>query len=206
MKHAIIAIILLLLSGTSEARIMTTDKQEIAVFAGGCFWCMEKPFDHLSGVLSTTSGYTGGPLQNPTYDKISAGGTGHLEALRVVYDPTKVNYQTLLNTFWHNVDPFDIGGQFCDRGSQYRAAIFYQNDAQQRLAELSKQDIAAQLKKDVATEILPAATFYPAEEYHQEYYLKNPVRYGYYRNSCGRDARLKEVWGKPYLEDQSKSP
>lgn len=167
-----------------------------AVFAGGCFWCMEKPFDRLNGVLKTTSGYTGGTVRNPSYEQVSAGNTGHYEALRVTYDPEKVSYEELLATFWPNIDPFDANGQFCDKGKQYRAAIFYGNEEEKKLAEASKKKRQEKLEFDIATEILPASTFYPAEEYHQDYYLKNPVKYKYYRWRCGRDARLEQVWGK----------
>jgi peptide-methionine (S)-S-oxide reductase len=167
-----------------------------AVFAGGCFWCMEPPFDKLDGVISTTSGYTGGELPNPTYEQVSAGGTGHYEAVKVVYDDSKVSYGALLNVFWRNIDPFDGGGQFCDRGSQYESAIFVENDRQRRLAEASKRKL--QKRNDdspVQTKIRQASAFYPAEEYHQDYYSKNPLRYRFYRFTCGRDSRLSEVWG-----------
>ncbi|MFZ4674839.1 MAG: peptide-methionine (S)-S-oxide reductase MsrA [Nodosilinea sp.] len=169
-----------------------------ATFAGGCFWCMEKPFDELDGVLSTTSGYTGGTKVDPTYAEVSAGGTGHVEAVEVVYDPAKVNYDTLLNVFWKNVDPVDDRGQFCDKGSQYRAKIFVHGDEQQALAEQSKRSLMAEPKFEanpIVTAIEPAQTFYPAEDYHQDYYLKHPVRYKFYRTACGRDQRLAEVWG-----------
>lgn len=169
-----------------------------ATFAGGCFWCMEGPFDELDGVISTTSGYTGGTKVNPTYSEVSAGGTGHVEAVQVVYDPTKVSYETLLQVFWQNVDPLDNRGQFCDKGSQYQAKIFAHGDDQQALAEQSKQALSRQAKfrkNPIATAIEPAQTFYPAEDYHQDYYLKHPLRYKYYRTACGRDRRLAEVWG-----------
>jgi peptide-methionine (S)-S-oxide reductase len=157
---------------------------------------MEPPFDKLDGVMSTTSGYTGGELSNPTYEQVSAGGTGHYEAVKVVYDDSKVSYGALLNVFWRNIDPFDGGGQFCDRGSQYESAIFVENDRQRRLAEASKRKL--QKRNDdssVQTRVLQASAFYPAEEYHQDYYSKNPLRYRFYRLTCGRDARLSEVWG-----------
>ena len=169
-----------------------------ATFAGGCFWCMEKPFDELDGVLSTTSGYTGGTKVDPTYAEVSAGGTGHVEAVEVVYDPAKVNYDTLINVFWKNVDPVDDRGQFCDKGSQYRAKIFVHGDEHQALAEQSKRSLMAEPKFEanpIVTAIEPAQTFYPAEDYHQDYYLKHPVRYKFYRTACGRDQRLAEVWG-----------
>jgi peptide-methionine (S)-S-oxide reductase len=171
----------------------------LATFAGGCFWCMEPPFDALPGVLSTTSGYTGGALASPSYEQVSAGGTGHFEALEVAYDPARVSYEKLLEVFWRNVDPTDAGGQFCDRGAQYRTAIFVHGEEQRRLAEESKRALAAtgKLTEPIATEILPAGPFYAAEDYHQDYYEKNPLRYKLYRKSCGRDARLERVWGEP---------
>jgi len=169
-----------------------------ATFAGGCFWCMEGPFDRVPGVLSTTSGYTGGNVKRPSYEQVSSGTTGHAEAVDVVYDPSKVTYEQLLDVFWHNVDPLDAGGQFCDRGNQYRTAIFYHDAEQQRLAEQSKQALEAsgKLKKKIVTEIVPAGEFYAAEDYHQEYYIRNPIRYKYYRFNCGRDDRLKQLWGE----------
>jgi len=168
-----------------------------ATFAGGCFWCMEGPFDRLPGVISTTSGYTGGSVKRPSYEQVSSGTTGHAEAVDVVYDPSKVTYEQLLDVFWHNVDPLDRGGQFCDRGSQYRTAIFYHDAEQQRLAEQSKEalDASGKLKKKIVTEIVPAGEFYAAEDYHQAYYIRNPIRYKYYRFNCGRDDRLKDLWG-----------
>jgi peptide-methionine (S)-S-oxide reductase len=169
-----------------------------ATFAGGCFWCMEPPFDKLDGVVSTTSGYTGGHVKNPSYEQVSAGGTGHAEAVQVVYDPAKVSYQKLLDVFWHNVDPLDATGQFCDKGSQYRSIIFYHNDEQRRLAEASKAALEAsgRFGQPVVTEIVPATAFYPAEDYHQDYYQKNPIRYRFYRYGCGRDKRLEALWGE----------
>lgn len=170
-----------------------------ATFAGGCFWCMESPFDHLEGVVSTTSGYTGGTKENPTYYEVSAGGTGHRESVQVVYDPAQVSYEQLLDVFWKNVDPLDGSGQFCDKGDQYRSGIFVGNEREAQLAEQSKETLQATKQFDVAiaTDILPAQTFYPAEEYHQDYYLKHPLRYKIYRGGCGRDQRLAELWGKP---------
>jgi peptide-methionine (S)-S-oxide reductase len=169
-----------------------------ATFAGGCFWCMEGPFDHVPGVVSTTSGYTGGNVKKPSYEQVSSGATGHAESVDVVYDPAKVTYGQLLDVFWHNVDPLDGGGQFCDRGNQYRTAIFYHDEEQKRLAEESKQALEAsgKLKKKIVTQIVPAGEFYPAEDYHQDYYLRNPIRYKYYRFNCGRDDRLKQLWGE----------
>lgn len=170
---------------------------EKAAFAGGCFWCMQGPYDNLPGVVSTTVGYTGGEKANPTYHEVGTGGTGHIESIEIVYDPRKVSYEKLLDVFWHNVDPTNPYGQFCDNGLQYRTAIFFGNDAQRAAAEASKKALAASgaLKKPIATEILKAGTFWKAEEYHQSYYKKNPIRYKFYRSGCGRDARLKEIWG-----------
>jgi peptide-methionine (S)-S-oxide reductase len=168
-----------------------------ATFAGGCFWCMEPPYDELDGVASTTSGYMGGHLENPTYEQVSAGGTGHAEVVQVVYDPGKIGYAELLEVFWHNIDPTTADAQFCDRGSQYRSAVFVHDDEQLRLAEESKQALEASgvLEKPIVTEIVAAATFYPAEDYHQDYYLKNPLRYRFYRSGCGRDRTLERIWG-----------
>ena len=167
----------------------------VAVFAGGCFWCTEADFDKMPGVLSTTSGYTGGSTPNPTYEQVSGSDTGHIEAVQVVYDPRRISYAQLTERFFRTVDPLDAGGQFCDRGASYRTALFV-TPQQQAAAEAARARAAAQLKKPIATAILPAATFYPAEGYHQDYYKKNPVKYRYYRWRCGRDARLQEVWGK----------
>lgn len=167
-----------------------------ATFAGGCFWCMVHPFDELPGVLSVTSGYTGGHKANPTYEEVSMGGTGHVEAVQIVYNPVRINYEKLLEVFWRNVDPLDGGGQFCDRGNTYRSEIFYHSEEQKQRAEQSKTAIEKQLKQTIVTEIRPASTFYAAEDYHQNYYKKNPLRYKYYRYSCGRDQRLEQLWGK----------
>lgn len=167
-----------------------------AVFAGGCFWCMEPPYDQLPGVLDTTSGYGGGHTGNPTYEQVTAGGTGHYEVVRVTYDPDRISYDELLAVFWRNIDPFDGRGQFCDRGSSYRAAVFYGNEAERELAEAAKADIEIRFGRTVVTGILPAARFYPAEAYHQNYYTENPLRYRYYRYGCGRDKRLRQVWGE----------
>jgi peptide-methionine (S)-S-oxide reductase len=179
----------------SEPAAAPPSGQAVAVFAGGCFWCMEGPFDALEGVVSTQSGYTGGSVADPRYEEVSEGTTGHLEAVRVVYDPKRVDYAKLLDVFWRNVDPLDAGGQFCDRGSQYRSAIFVATPAEREQAEASKRKLAERFGAAVATEILGAGPFYAAEEYHQDYYRKNPVRYRFYRGSCGRDARLEKVWG-----------
>ncbi|XOV87861.1 MAG: peptide-methionine (S)-S-oxide reductase MsrA [Pseudomonadota bacterium] len=168
-----------------------------AIFAGGCFWCMEPPYDKLDGVLATTSGYVGGHKMNPTYQEVSAGRTGHTEAVEITYDPDKISYQQLLDVFWVNIDPLVENRQFCDRGSQYRTGIFYLDEEQKAQAEASKQALVASGRFDapIVTEITAAGRFYPAEDYHQDYYLKNPVRYRYYRYSCGRDQRLEELWG-----------
>jgi peptide-methionine (S)-S-oxide reductase len=170
-----------------------------ATFAGGCFWCVESDFDKVEGVVSTTSGYTGGQKKNPSYEEVSAGGTGHAESVQVVFDPAKVSYAKLLEVYWHSVDPLTPNQQFCDHGNQYRTAIFYHDAEQKRLAEESKarvqQELQAKLHQPVVTQIVAASTFYPAEEYHQDYYKKNPIRYKFYRTSCGRDNRLEEIWG-----------
>jgi peptide-methionine (S)-S-oxide reductase len=171
--------------------------QETAVFAGGCFWCVEEAFDKVPGVLATTSGYTGGATENPTYEQVSSGGTGHFEAVEVQYDPAKVDYGTLLDTFWHNIDPFDPIGQFCDKGESYKSAVFVATDEERRLGESTKEAISAKFGQTVATEILPEETFYPAEDYHQDFYQHNPARYKYYKWGCGRAQRLEEIWGKP---------
>jgi peptide-methionine (S)-S-oxide reductase len=170
---------------------------ETATFAGGCFWCMEGPFDVLDGVVSTTSGYTGGTVPDPNYEQVSAGNTGHAESVQVTYDPQRVSYEKLLDVFWHNIDPTVSNQQFCDHGSQYRTAIFYHNDAQKQAAEASVTALAQSkpFKAPIKTELSQAATFYPAEDYHQDYYKKNPVRYKFYRYNCGRDQRLTELWG-----------
>ncbi len=169
-----------------------------ATFAGGCFWCMEPPFDKIEGVVSTTSGYIGGRTKNPSYEEVSSGVTGHAEAVQIVFDPTKVSYAELLEVFWHNVDPLTPNAQFCDHGSQYRTAIFYHGEEQKRLAETSKKALeqSGQFTQPIVTEIAPAGEFYKAEEYHQDYYLNNPVRYKFYRYNCGRDAVLEQRWGK----------
>ncbi|WP_299579175.1 peptide-methionine (S)-S-oxide reductase MsrA [uncultured Microbulbifer sp.] len=192
--RGILALLLLLSATLGYAQ--DSPNIRTAIFAGGCFWCMEPPFDKVKGVLETTSGYSGGHVKNPSYDQVSAGGTGHAEVVQVKYDADKVSYSELLNIFWHNVDPFDAGGQFCDRGDQYRAEIFYGNEEEKKLAEESKKKVEAELGKKVVTQIKPAATFFPAEAYHQNYYQRNPLRYKYYRFRCGRDQRLEEVWGK----------
>jgi len=170
---------------------------EKATFAGGCFWCMEHPFDELDGVVSTTSGYVGGFKKNPTYQQVSAGKTGHTEAVQVVFDPEKVSYETLLNVYWRNTDPTTANRQFCDIGSQYRPGIFYADEAQKKLAEASKEQLQKNkpFEQKIVTEISPVGEFWAAESYHQDYYLKNPLRYRFYRYNCGRDKRLQQLWG-----------
>ena len=167
-----------------------------AIFAGGCFWCMEPPYDELPGVLSTTSGYIGGHVANPTYRQVTTGRTGHTEAVQVQYDPSRVRYEQLLEVFWRNIDPLAVDRQFCDVGSQYRSEIFPVDPEQRKLAEASRQAIAARFDQPIATRITDATTFYPAEGYHQDYYKKNPVQYKFYRWNCGRDKRLKKLWGE----------
>ena len=173
-----------------------TGAYALATFAGGCFWCMEPPYDELDGVISTIVGYTGGQLRNPSYGEVSAGNTGHTEGMEIRYDPSKITFQELLDVFWVNIDPTVNDRQFCDRGSQYRAAIFFHDDKQKALAEASKQKWIDSGRFDrVVTEISPASVFYKAEEYHQDYYLKHPLRYKFYRYNCGRDRRLEDLWG-----------
>ena len=180
-----------------------TEKYASAVFAGGCFWCTESDFEKVPGVIDAISGYTGGHVKNPTYQQVSAGGTGHMESVKVLYDPSKVSYEQLLDYFWRHVDPTDPGGQFVDRGSQYRSVIFYANETEKRLAEKSKQELAAsgQFNKPIVTDILPLGEFYPAEDYHQNYYKKNPIRYHYYRYGSGRDQFLKKTWSDMKKDD-----
>ena len=170
-----------------------------AYFAGGCFWCMEEVFEKVEGVLSATSGYMGGTVSNPTYEEVSAGRTGHAESVEVVYDPAKVSYQKLLDAFWRNVDPITPNAQFCDHGNQYRSAIFFQTEDEKRASDSSKQVIeqSRRFKEPIVTQIVMAPQFYPAEEYHQDFYKKNPIRYKLYKYNCGRAQRLEELWGKP---------
>ena len=186
------------ISSADDKPAVTNQETAIATFAGGCFWCMEGPFDKLTGVISTTSGYTGGHTKNPTYKQTSSGNTGHTEAVQIVYDPTQVSYEKLLDVFWHNIDPTTPDQQFCDRGSQYRSEIFYHGDQQKNLADASKYALNNNkpFKQPIVTQITKASTFYAAEDYHQNYYKKNPVRYKYYRYSCGRDKRLEALWGE----------
>jgi peptide-methionine (S)-S-oxide reductase len=190
------ALLALGFAATPPEPAQTPGATATATFAAGCFWCVEEAFDKVEGVLSTTSGYTGGRTPNPTYEQVSSGGTGHTEAVRVTYDPSRVGYEQLLRTFWHNVDPLDGGGQFCDRGSQYRSGIFYHSEEQKQQAEASKREVAQRLGKPVVTEIDPAGPFYEAEEYHQGYYEKNPLRYKFYKWNCGRAQRLEQLWGQ----------
>ena len=183
-----------LISGTTLA---FATKTETAIFAGGCFWCVESDFDKVPGVLETTSGYIGGKLTSPTYKQVSAGGTGHIEAVRIVFDPSKISYSSLLTAFWHSVDPTDAGGQFCDRGESYQTTIFTTSAAQRRIANTSKAalDKSGKLSAPVVTPIREAIKFYDAEEYHQDYYQKNPIRYKFYRYRCGRDQHVRALWG-----------
>ncbi|SFH37074.1 peptide-methionine (S)-S-oxide reductase MsrA [Modicisalibacter xianhensis] len=166
-----------------------------ATFAGGCFWCVEEAYDEIEGVRRTVSGYTGGDEQDPSYEQVASGATEHAEAVRVAYDPSQVDYATLLEAFWHNIDPFAKDRQFCDAGSQYRSAIFYHDEQQKQLAERTKADLEQRFGRDIATQIVPAGQFWEAEAYHQDYYEKNPVRYRFYKAGCGRTERLEEIWG-----------
>lgn len=181
-------------SATSQ---IPEENLEIAIFAGGCFWCTESDFDKMQGVVSTTSGYIGGSVANPTYDQVVAGKTGHVEAVKIHFDNTKTSFSKLLIAYWLTIDPLTTNQQFCDVGSQYRSVIFYRDSDQKQLVENSKKALEASggLNQPIVTEILPATEFYRAEEYHQDYYIKNPLRYAYYRNNCGRDKRLEELWG-----------
>ena len=205
LKYTLAAFILSLfavtvtISSADEAGVAAaTNDTSVATFAGGCFWCMEGPFDKLEGVISTTSGYTGGHTENPTYKQTSTGRTGHTEAVQIVYNPEQVSYEKLLDVFWHNIDPTTADQQFCDQGSQYRSEIFYHNDKQKELAEASKTALINNkpFSEPVVTQVTKASTFYAAEDYHQDYYKKNPIRYRYYRHGCGRDKRLEQLWGK----------
>jgi peptide-methionine (S)-S-oxide reductase len=185
-----LSVLMVLWSGVAIA----AEKGE-AIFAGGCFWCMETAFEGVPGVISSVSGYAGGPKKNPTYEEVGTGATGHAESVKVTYDPSKITYAKLLDLFWKNVDPFSANGQFCDRGPQYRSAIFWLDDAQKKAAEESKREVEKKLGKPVVTEVTRGGEFWPAEDYHQDFFKKNPVRYQSYRLGCGRDRRLKEVWG-----------
>ena len=200
--HAVFAMALLLSTtlsiGTSSISSAAENDLQVAIFAGGCFWCVEADFDNVPGVVRTISGYTGGALIDPTYLQVFDGGTGHREAVQIFYDPKKVNYATLLEIFWRSVDPTDDGGQFCDRGESYTTAIFANSPKQKRLAEDSKRklQLSAVLNQPIVTSIEVAGPFYPAEDYHQNHYKKNPLSYKFYRVRCRRDARIKELWGK----------
>lgn len=203
MKYLIIPAILFValwqsIQAKEEKTMAVTGELKVATFAGGCFWCMESDMDKVDGVVKTLSGYMGGHKKNPTYKQVSRGGTGHAEVVQVTYDPSKVNYQKLLDVFWKNIDPTVKDRQFCDKGSQYRSAIFFHNEEQKKLALGSKAKLekSKPFKGPIHTEINMAADFYEAEGYHQDYYQKNPVRYKYYRYSCGRDNRLAEIWGE----------
>ena len=210
---AMIALVLVLLgyhqvTGNMEKKMHDEPQNtKEAYFAGGCFWCTEADFEKVNGVIDAISGYTGGHFANPTYEQVSEGGTGHVEAVKVIYDPAKVSYEQLLQYFWRHIDPTDAGGQFVDRGPQYRSVIFYSNEQEHRLAEASKKRLAAsgRFDKPIVTEILPLEHFYPAEEYHQDYYKKNPIRYHYYRYRSGRDQYLKKVWGDMDSDTKSQS-
>jgi len=206
MKKNVAFVILCIILGSSNGLMVDGEMDRVepnktatekATFAGGCFWCMEHPFDVLPGVLSTTSGYSGGQEENPTYEQVSAGTTGHAEVVQVLYDPSEIGYEKLLDAFWRNIDPTTPDRQFVDVGPQYRAAIFYEGEEQKRLALDSKEKLeqSGRFKKPIVTEIVPVSTFYPAEEYHQDYYKKNPLRYKTYRFFSGRDPYLKKIWG-----------
>lgn len=186
---------LVIFGKSKEAKAST----ELATFAGGCFWCMEAPFDSIKGVKSVTVGYTGGKTPDPTYKDVSTGNTGHAEVVQIAFDPKVVSYAKLLEVFWRQIDPLRLNAQFCDQGSPYRSGVFYENDEQRKLAEASKEALnkLPKFKGKIVTEITQASKFYPAEDYHQQYYKKNPLRYKYYRHSCGRDQRLEEIWGSP---------
>jgi peptide-methionine (S)-S-oxide reductase len=182
--------------GEREAAAGKPAAAATAIFAGGCFWCTEADFEKVPGVKSAVSGYTGGTTANPTYEQVSAGGTGHYEAVKIRYDPARVSYAQLADYYFRTVDPLDAGGQFCDRGESYRTAIFALDEAQRKIAEAEKAEAEKALGQKIVTPVLPAATFHPAEAYHQDYYKKNSLKYGFYRSRCGRDARLKEVWAR----------
>jgi peptide-methionine (S)-S-oxide reductase len=197
--HLRLAALLLLIgghAGGAEPPAPKATEVRTAIFAGGCFWCIEADFEKLPGVLAAESGYTGGRTANPSYEQVSAGNTGHTEAIRVSYDPQRVSYPQLLDYFWRHIDPTVRNRQFCDVGTQYRSGIYWQNEAERKAAESSRDALLASGKlPHIETEIVAASTFYPAEEYHQDYYKKNPIRYAYYRQGCGRDARVKQIWG-----------
>jgi peptide-methionine (S)-S-oxide reductase len=185
----------LAVAGVAGAQDATKPERAVATFAGGCFWCVESDFDKVPGVLETISGYTGGHVANPTYEQVSSGTTGHAESVEVVYDPSKVSYRQLLTYYWHHIDPTVQDRQFCDYGNQYRTAIFVHDEEQRKLAEASKKQVEAELKVPIYTQIVPAGPLYRAEGYHQNFYKKNPVKYKFYRWNCGRDQRVKQIWG-----------
>ena len=196
MRTSILLSSLTLLAQSFALQAAEPVKSASAIFAGGCFWCVEADFEKLAGVLSAESGYTGGARPQPSYEQVSAGTTGHAEAVRVVYDPSKISYNQLLDYFWHHVDPTVKNRQFCDIGSQYRTAIYWQSEVERKAAEASRDALLKSGKlTQIHTEIVAASAFYPAEEYHQDYYRKNPLRYSFYRHNCGRDARLQQIWG-----------
>jgi peptide-methionine (S)-S-oxide reductase len=196
MRRLLLSLVLVL-AAAGFAAAQGAPGQAVATFAGGCFWCTESDFDHVPGVISTTSGYTGGKVANPSYEQVSAGRTGHAEAVEVVYDPSKVTYAKLLTYYWRTIDPTVQNAQFCDHGEQYRTAIFVRNEAERKLAEASKKKAEEELKKPIYTQIVDAGPFYKAEDYHQDFYVKNPAKYKFYRWNCGRDQRLEQLWGKP---------
>lgn len=204
MRYLLTALILVTLATALNGRAepmnepaTQTATTKTAVFAGGCFWCMEPPFEKLDGVLQVISGYAGGHLANPTYKEVSSGSSGHYEVVQVTYNPQQVSYEQLLEVFWRNIDPLDAQGQFCDKGQQYTSVIFVADEVERAAAETAKAQVAQELKQEIATQILPAAPFYPAEDYHQDYAKKNPVRYKFYRWNCGRDQRLNQLWSTP---------
>src|SRR2546430_200848 len=185
--------------------LVATAPLDTATFAGGCFWSMERAFDQVDGVVSVTVGYTGGRVPHPSYEQVSTGRTGHLESVQVLYDPRKIDYERVVDAFWHDIDPTQVDGQFCDHGDEYRTAIFFRDSAQYRVATASRRALEQRFEQPIVTQIVQATQFYPAEEYHQHYYRKNPIRYGMYRTACGRDRRLREIWGAdaPSSEVQS---
>ena len=195
---AIVVSVTSVFSTSIVSPVSAGDHLDQAIFAGGCFWCMEMPYDTLDGVVSTTSGYTGGHTDNPTYRRVSTGRTGHAEAVRVIYDPAKISYKKLVDVFWLNIDPTDGDGQFCDRGEQYRSELYYSNDEQRQVAEasLARLRMDNPFQRSIVTQVTAATAFYPAEHSHQDYYQKRPLRYFYYRFACGRDNRLEELWGE----------
>lgn len=195
MKRALVILFAATVLMTALGVSAEAQERAMATFAGGCFWCMEEAYDEVEGVLETISGFAGGDVPNPTYRQVVRGNTGHYEVVQITYDPSVVSYEEILEEFWVNVDPFDAGGQFCDRGPHYRTAIFYHNDEQRRLAQESRREVAAEFDREIVTEIIELDAFYEAEAYHQDYYQENPVRYNFYKTACGREARLQEIWG-----------